>query len=56
MSWALSCLQLKQSYDKVELVTDSEGAELLINKLHLPYTSCKTNCRARILHFGHLAR
>lgn len=42
MSWALSCLQLKQSYDEVELVTDSEGAELLINKLHLPYTSCKT--------------
>jgi hypothetical protein len=42
MSWALSCLQLKQFYDEVELVTDSEGAELLINKLHLPYTSCKT--------------
>lgn len=42
MSWALSCLQLKQFYDEVELVTDSEGANLLINKLHLPYTSCLT--------------
>ena len=42
MSWALSCLQLRQFYDEVELVTDSQGAELLINKLHLPYTSCKT--------------
>ena len=42
MSWALSCLQLKQFYDEVELVTDSEGADLLINKLHLPYTSCNT--------------
>ena len=42
MSWALSCLQLKQFYDEIELVTDSEGADLLINKLHLPYTSCLT--------------
>lgn len=42
MSWGLSCLQLKQFYDEVELITDSEGADLLINKLHLPYTSCKT--------------
>lgn len=42
MSWALSCLQLKQFYNEIELVTDSEGAELLINKLHLPYTSCQT--------------
>jgi hypothetical protein len=30
MSWALSCLQLKQFYDEIELVTDSEGADLLI--------------------------
>ena len=42
MSWALSCLQLKHFYDEIELVTDSEGADLLINKLHLPYTSCLT--------------
>jgi len=41
MSWALSCLQLRQFYNEVELVTDSAGADLLINKLHLPYTSCK---------------
>lgn len=33
MSWGLSCLQLKQFYDEVELITDSEGADLLINKL-----------------------
>ena len=38
MSWALSCLQLKQFYDEIELITDSEGADLLINKLHLPYS------------------
>ncbi|WP_276855556.1 DUF6734 family protein [Bacteroides fluxus] len=42
MSWALSCLQLKQFYDEIELITDSEGADLLINKLHLPYTSYLT--------------
>lgn len=42
MSWALSCLQLRKFYDNVELVTDSEGAELLIDKLHLPYTSYNT--------------
>jgi hypothetical protein len=39
MSWALSCLQFKKFYDKVELVTDSLGYDLLINKLELPYTN-----------------
>ncbi|MGN6601366.1 MAG: DUF6734 family protein [Ginsengibacter sp.] len=39
MSWALSCLQLKKIYGKVELVTDAVGYDLLINKLKLPYTS-----------------
>ncbi len=38
MSWALSCLQFKKYYDKVELVTDTLGYDLLINKLGLPYT------------------
>ncbi|OXG09134.1 hypothetical protein BC749_10348 [Flavobacterium araucananum] len=38
MSWALSCLQFKKYYDKVELVTDALGYDLLINKLELPYT------------------
>jgi hypothetical protein len=38
-SWALSCLQLRKYYDRVELVTDQHGYELLINKLGLPYTT-----------------
>lgn len=38
MSWALSCLQFRKYYDEVELVTDSLGYDLLINKLELPYT------------------
>ncbi|WP_035652383.1 DUF6734 family protein [Flavobacterium sp. ASV13] len=38
MSWALSCLQFKKYYNEVELVTDSLGYDLLINKLELPYT------------------
>jgi hypothetical protein len=41
ISWALSCLQLRQYYDEVELVTDKEGYELLIDKMQLPYTSVK---------------
>ncbi len=41
LSWVLSCLQLRQFYDEVELVTDQEGYELLINKLQLPYTHVK---------------
>lgn len=39
MSWALSCLQFKKYYKDVELVTDSDGYELLIEKLELPYTN-----------------
>lgn len=38
MGWALSCLQLKKYYNKVELYTDKAGYELLIEKLKLPYT------------------
>jgi hypothetical protein len=38
MSLALSCLQFKKYYNKVELVTDSLGYDLLINKFELPYT------------------
>jgi hypothetical protein len=40
-SWVLSCLQFKKFYDEVELVTDKEGYDLLINKMELPYTSVK---------------
>lgn len=38
MSWTLSCLQLNQFYDEIELVTDQKGAKLLIEKLELPYS------------------
>ncbi len=39
MSHALSCLSLRQFYDDVELYTDEEGKRLLVDELHLPYTS-----------------
>ena len=35
MAWALSCLMLRESYDDVELYTDSEGAAVLIDRLRL---------------------
>ena len=38
MSWALSCLSLREHYDEVALYTDSEGKRLLIDTLHLPYS------------------
>ncbi len=38
ISWALSCLKLKQFYDDVELYTDTKGKEILIDKLKLPYS------------------
>lgn len=37
MSWALSCLQLHQFYEDLELITDRKGKELLIDQLKLPY-------------------
>ncbi|MEM1336654.1 MAG: DUF6734 family protein [Bacteroidota bacterium] len=40
MSWAFSCLQFREFYDQVELVTDSTGYDLLINNMKLPYTDC----------------
>jgi|SRR6185437_7034428 len=40
-SWTLSCLQFKKYYPEVELVTDKEGYELLINRLKLPYTDVR---------------
>jgi hypothetical protein len=33
MSWALSCLLFRKLYDKVELVTDKAGEDLLVQKL-----------------------
>ncbi|MEO1055247.1 MAG: DUF6734 family protein [Bacteroidota bacterium] len=38
MSWALSSLQLCKFYDRVQLITDTEGKRLLIDELQLPYT------------------
>lgn len=37
MSWALSCLKLKEFYNSVELFTDKKGKEFLIDRLQLPY-------------------
>lgn len=39
MSWALSCLKIKEYYDDVELYTDSNGYDILVNCLKLPYSS-----------------
>jgi hypothetical protein len=41
LSWGLSCHQFRKYYDEVELVTDRDGYDLLINKLGLPYTDVK---------------
>jgi len=38
MSWAYSCLKLKEYYSDIELYTDEFGKALLIDKLHLPYS------------------
>src|SRR5882757_562171 len=37
MGWALSCLQLKKLYGNVDLYCNSTAAELLIDRLQLPY-------------------
>lgn len=42
MSWALSCLQLHQFYDNIELITDHKGKDLLIDQLKLPYKRVRT--------------
>lgn len=39
MSWALSCLSLKENYDEVVLYTDSIGYHVLKELLGLPYTN-----------------
>jgi hypothetical protein len=41
MSLCFSCLLLKRQYHEVELITDEYGKQLLIDELHLPYTSVK---------------
>jgi hypothetical protein len=37
-SWALSCLQLRDHYNEVSLVTDDLGKFILVDKIGLPYT------------------
>ncbi len=41
ISWALSVLQFKNFYDRIELVTDEAGYDLLIKKMQLPYTDVR---------------
>lgn len=43
MGWALSCLKLAEHYDDIHLYTDSNGYEILVDYLKLPYTSIH-NC------------
>lgn len=38
MSWALSCISLKENYDEVILYTDSAGYAIFHDLLKLPYT------------------
>lgn len=60
MSWTLSCLKLSQFYRHVKLVTDSPGAEILVGKLNLPYTSVSyeldglNNCDEKLWTLGKL--
>jgi hypothetical protein len=42
MSWALSCLQLCKFYERVEIYTDKEGQQLLIEEFGLPYSRVHT--------------
>lgn len=41
LGWILSANQLRNHYEKLELVTDSFGYELLIDQMKLPYTSVR---------------
>ncbi len=43
MSWALSCLQLRQYYEDVTLYSDTTSAKMLIDILKLPYTNVVCN-------------
>jgi hypothetical protein len=48
MSWALSCLQVKKYYGKIELITDNRGKEILIDRLGLPYSHVSTSLEGRL--------
>jgi hypothetical protein len=51
MSWALSCLQLKQYYPELVLYCDSVSARMLIDALQLPYSDVV--CNLDSLNFYH---
>lgn len=43
MSWALSCMSIKEQSGKITLYTDSKGAQMLVDKLRLPYDEVIVN-------------
>ncbi len=56
ISWALSCLKLREFYDNVVLYTDSQGKRILGDYLHLPYTKIEVvydNLKCREAHWAY---
>src|SRR5258708_18545788 len=43
MSWALSCLSFQKFYPEIQLVTDTFGKSILIDRIGLPYTLFRTD-------------
>lgn len=50
MAWALSVLQLKRFYDRVELITDDLGKHILIDLLQLPYANVRVELGALTIY------
>ena len=51
MGWALSCLQLHNLYGNITLYANSQGANLLIDTLQLPYTEAfLTHDNLKMIH------
>lgn len=53
-SWALSALQFSKFYSDIELITDTQGHDLLIERIGLPYTSVKVELDALDKYHPHL--
>jgi len=51
MSWALSCLQAKNIFGEINLVTDKKGKEVLIDQLQLPYTTVSIDLEQKLDHY-----
>ncbi|MDB5140968.1 MAG: hypothetical protein JWR12_2884 [Mucilaginibacter sp.] len=51
MSWALSCLQAKDVFGEINLVTDLKGSEILIERLRLPYATVSTALEKTLDHY-----